>query len=958
MRRTHHEAPQSSVLSGRSLRALLAFFVLGSTLFVGVVTTPAPALAASVDCSRGVNLSWESPVLDRSWRGFPQADVAGWSSSSGVIEIWQSGFLGAVAPDGAQLSELQANDNSPSWQDIASLPGDRIDWSFLHRGRENTDTVVVRIGSTTSQSAQGTFSTGTASFVRYSGTYVVPDGQTTTRFMLDPEDTGSVGNLVDAVALTLECDVSVSSSVGSTADVDGSGDISVGDEVVFTYDVANDGTASLVVAVTESLGDAVSCPASMLAPDGTMTCSSTHVVTQADVDAGAVSSQAHVTGTDAAGVTVSSSNGVAVDIEQRPSVSLIKSGSVDATVVAPDSRPDVGDVITYAFDVANTGNVTLESIAVADALAPVTCPQGSLAPGTDMTCSAAYSINQTDIDTGGVDNSATATALSSVGDEVASEDSIWTDLDQQPSVSVAKNADVSTFTTPGDELEYSIVVTNTGNVSLADVHVTDDTADAGSLGCDGILPAVLLPGEGVNCTAARTVTQSDIDDGNVSNTATASGQDPDGRLVVAQDTVTVDADQSPSIVIEKVAAIDNTIILPLDRTDAGDHIGYTITVTNIGNVTLSDLVVTDHAIEDLVCDTSGAAPGESVVCKGIDTIEQSGIDAGEVPNTAGATAVAPLGDIVEAEVTISTAIDQEADVAVAKTAVATSNGDGSFNFAYTIEVSNPGNATLTDVQIEDDLEAAFGDLEFSVTSLSSESLTVNPAYNGTTDIDLLAGADRLSPGATARVELVVLAFTRGAAGPFTNEASVVAGESTLAVADTNSVQTHVDVSFDLSMDVISPMSAGQGEQITWTLAVANNGPSVAPGPITVTNVLGDGLSFVSAAGPGWVCAYDGTAVTCVHAGDFVAGSSAAITLVTVATADQGATISNAASVSVADSTNESTFANNTDSASVQVEALPVTGLDVAALGRMAAVLILAGLILVAAAGRRRPDESA
>jgi len=87
MRRTNHKAPQSSVLSGRSLRALLAFFVLGSTLFVGVVTTPAHALAAPVDCSRGVNLSWESPVLDRDWRGFPQADVAGWQSSSGVIEI-------------------------------------------------------------------------------------------------------------------------------------------------------------------------------------------------------------------------------------------------------------------------------------------------------------------------------------------------------------------------------------------------------------------------------------------------------------------------------------------------------------------------------------------------------------------------------------------------------------------------------------------------------------------------------------------------------------------------------------------------------------------------------------------------------------------------------------------------------------------------------------------------------
>jgi len=875
-----------------------------------------------------------------------------------VIEIWQSGFLGAVAPDGVQLSELQANNNSPSWQDIPSLPGDRIDWSFFHRGRENTDTVIVRTGSTTSQSEQGTFSTGTASFVRYTGTYVVPDGQTTTRFMLDPQDSGSIGNLVDAVALTLECDVSISSSVGSTTDVDGSGDISVGDEVVFTYDLANDGTATLVVAVAESLGDPVSCPAPMLAPDETMTCSSTHVVTQADVDAGAVSSQASVTGTDASGVNVSDGDDVSVRVEQRPSVSIIKSGSVDSTVVTPDSRPDVGDVIAYEFVVANTGNVTLESVGVDDALASVTCPQGSLAPGTDMTCSAAYTITQSDIDSGGVDNSAAVTASSPVGDAVVAEDSISTDLDQETSLSVAKSADTRAFATPGDELEYSIVVTNTGNVSLADVHVADDTADAGSLACDGTLPAALLPGESVNCTAVRTVTQSDIDHGNVSNTATANGQDPDGSAVVAQDTVTVDADQSPSVVIDKVAVVDNTMVLPADRTDAGDHIGYTITATNVGNVTLSDVVVTDHAIEDLVCDAERAAPGESVVCSGIETIEQSDIDSGEVSNTAGATAVAPLGDIVEAGVTITTPIEQKADVTIVKTAVATSNGDGSFNFAYTIEVSNPGNATLTDVQIEDDLEAAFSDLEFSVTSVTSNRLTANTAYDGTTDINLIAGVDTLAPGATARVELVVLVFTQGAAGPFTNEASVVAGERTLAVADVNSVQTQVDVSFDLSMDVISPMSAGQGEQISWTLAVANNGPSVAPGPITVTNVLGQGLSFVSASGAGWDCSADGGTVNCVHGDDFVAGFSSGITLVTVVTADHGATISNTASVSAADSTNDSTLANNSDSASVQVEALPMTGLDVASLGRLAAALILAGLLLVALAGRRRPNESA
>jgi uncharacterized repeat protein (TIGR01451 family) len=414
----------------------------------------------------------------------------------------------------------------------------------------------------------------------------------------------------------------------------------------------------------------------------------------------------------------------------------------------------------------------------------------------------------------------------------------------------------------------------------------------------------------------------------------------------------------PSMMIDKVAAIDDTITGPVGRTDAGDHIRYTITVTNVGNVTLADLVVSDPAIEDLSCDDERLAPGASVSCSGIDTIEQADIDSGEVSNTAEATAMAPLGDVVDAAATIRTTIDQQPDVTVAKTGTATANGDGSFSFIYTIDVSNPGNVSLADVRIEDDLEAVFGDLEFDVASLSSDDLAINRAYNGTTDIELLAGTDRLAPGATARLELVVVAFTQGKAGPFTNVASVVAGERTLAAADTMSVQTQVDVSFDLSMDVISPMSAGQGEQITWTLAVANNGPSVAPGPITVTNVLEEGLAFVSASGPGWDCSADGATVTCVHVGDFVAGFSSAISLVTVVTADQGATVSNTASVAAADSTNESTSANNSDSASVQVEALPMTGIDVAALGRLAAVLILAGIVLLSVAGRRRPDEAA
>jgi uncharacterized repeat protein (TIGR01451 family) len=154
------------------------------------------------------------------------------------------------------------------------------------------------------------------------------------------------------------------------------------------------------------------------------------------------------------------------------------------------------------------------------------------------------------------------------------------------------------------------------------------------------------------------------------------------------------------------------------------------------------------------------------------------------------------------------------------------------------------------------------------------------------------------------------------------------------------------------------MSAGPDEEVAWTTVVTNHGPSVAPGPVTVTSVIQTGQTLVSATGPGWACSATGSAVTCVHDGDLVAGSSTAITLETVVTVDRGSTISMNATVAAADPTNEATIANNSDSAAVDVDALPMTGIDVNVLGRVAAALILAGMALVAVTERRRPEGSA
>lgn len=94
-------------------------------------------------------------------------------------------------------------------------------------------------------------------------------------------------------------------------------------------------------------------------------------------------------------------------------------------------------------------------------------------------------------------------------------------------------------------------------------------------------------------------------------------------------------------------------------------------------------------------------------------------------------------------------------------------------------------------------------------------------------------------------------------------------------------------------------------------------------------------------------------MTCISDADLVAGSASAITLVTRVDADAGTAIVNAAAVSAVDSSNEATIANNSDAATLQVDALPVTGVNLDALGQVALIMMLIGGFLLGFARRPR-----
>jgi fimbrial isopeptide formation D2 family protein/uncharacterized repeat protein (TIGR01451 family) len=167
----------------------------------------------------GIPDSVESPPLTSSSLvdgGFEQPDISnfvildaglvpGWSTTApdNRIELWNSGFNGVPSFEGQQFAELNANVPSTLYQDVATTPGETIHWSLRHRGRAGTDVMRVNIGPAAGPlSQQDQFGDGTSAWGLHEGDYVVPAGQTTTRFAFEAVSAAggpSIGNFLDDI---------------------------------------------------------------------------------------------------------------------------------------------------------------------------------------------------------------------------------------------------------------------------------------------------------------------------------------------------------------------------------------------------------------------------------------------------------------------------------------------------------------------------------------------------------------------------------------------------------------------------------------------------------------------------------------------------------------------------------------------------------------------------------------
>jgi LPXTG-site transpeptidase (sortase) family protein len=467
------------------------------------------------------------------------------------------------------------------------------------------------------------------------------------------------------------------------------------------------------------------------------------------------------TGTDAP------TKGCAVDSDfaNAPSLALTKSPTLDDTVVAPGGVVNAGDTITYTFSVENTGNVTITNIIVTDPLLPTLgCTIASLAPSANASCTPTnnvYTLTQADVDASSRANTATATGKDPDDNDVTDDDSQTTTLSQTPAHTTIKTETSTGPYTVGDTITYTIVVTNTGNVTLTGVAVTDNNAALGA--CSPVQPSSLAPTETMTCPASHPMTQADVDTGSYVNTATG---DTDQTASNDSD-VTVNFTQNPAINIAKTPSTQTVL--------SGGTANFTLTVTNAGNVTLTGVVVTDAQCTAGPTLTGGDTNSDSqmqIAETWTYSCSVSNVTA-DFTNTASVNTTQGATDSDSADVVVT---GFQADLSLDKS-VSNSTPLVATNIDFTITITNVGPDTATNVEVTDVLPGGFTYVSDSATQGTYDENT------GVWDVGTLI---------LNQTETLTITVTVNVTGTYINDAEITASDQVDPDSTPNNGSTNED----------------------------------------------------------------------------------------------------------------------------------------------------------------------
>jgi uncharacterized repeat protein (TIGR01451 family) len=363
--------------------------------------------------------------------------------------------------------------------------------------------------------------------------------------------------------------------------------------------------------------------------------------------------------------------------------------------------------------------------------------------------------------------------------------------------------------------------------------------------------------------------------------------------------------------------------------NAGTVISYTITVTNNGpnpaiNAALADTVPAGTTFSSLVspggwsCTTPAVNGTGTINCtiasmavgSAVFTLNVNGPAApATVSNTATVSSSSTDNTPGNNSSTANTNVIFTADLSINKTATATA-AQGT-NVTYNISLTNNGPNPATSVSLTDALPAN--------TTFVSTAQNTGPAFsctnptvgtNGTVTCTLAS----MASGTTATFTIIATVSGSAPLGLLNNTANATTTSTDPSTPNSSTAGTTITAgNADVSVvKTAAPGPYGTGNNLTYTIAVSNAGPTAAAN-VTVTDVIPAGTTFVSATPTQGSCSGT-TTVTC-SLGTIANLGSASIAL-TVTLPSAPGPVANTAIVST--TSPDPTPGNNTSTSNITV----------------------------------------
>ncbi|MGE0882031.1 MAG: beta strand repeat-containing protein [Blastocatellales bacterium] len=641
----------------------------------------------------------------------------------------------------------------------------------------------------------------------------------------------------------------------------------------------------------------------------------------------------------------------------------------DLSITKTDGTNTVvaGTQTMYTITVRNNGPSTVTGATVSD-IVPTkltnvtwTCtastggacgaPSGSgsinttvdLLPGSTAT----FKLNATVVNsaTGSLSNTATVTAPASVPDPTPANnnDTDVNTITQTVDLAITKTNN-ATSVVPGTQTTYTIVVTNSGPSAVTGAAVADNlpanltnatwtcTASAGSAcgstnGTGSINTTADVAVNGT-VTYSLTATVSPNATGNVVNTATTAP--PPG--VVESNSANNSASDTDTLNL--VADLSITKSNNSSTVTAGAPTTYTIVARNNGPSSITGATVTDTLPPQLINATwtctasagsscgvpSGTGNINSTVnlaANGTATFTLTATVRSDATGTvSNAASVTAPGGVTDPGGNNNTGTDtdtvvQSSDLSITKSNNATVSAPGT-QTTYTIVVSNSGPSAISGATVTDNLPSTLSNASWTCTASAGSSCgapngngnintTVNLAVGGTATFTLTATISSSATGTITNIATVAPPAGATDPNPANNSASdtdQLAPVADLSITKTNNVTTLVP-----------------GTQTTYTIVVANAGPSAVTGA-TVTDIMPSNLvigSWTCTASAGSSCSAPNGNININTTVNLAAGGTATFLVnATVASTATGS-ITNTATVAAPNGTTDPNSSNNSAS---------------------------------------------